>query len=158
MKLSIMNASVESLPELLNASDVMFMARVHAAAFLRPWSEKSFEDMMTQKHTFAIGGFEQNELAAFILGSLVKDEAEILTLAVDPKFQRRGFGLKLIETFEEYVSRQGAHKIFLDVAIDNEAALQLYRRLHYKRMGQRQNYYLSETGTQTALTMVKRIY
>lgn len=49
-------------------------------------------------------------------------------LAVDPAFQRRGVGARLLAEVERRARARGAAKITLDVHETNEAAIRLYRR------------------------------
>lgn len=59
------------------------------------------------------------------------DEWYIDTVSVDPKYQGQGIGSKLFEFAEELVSSQGGGKLSLNVDIDKEGAIRLYKRLGY---------------------------
>ena len=78
------------------------------------------------------------------------DEAEILNLAVDPAWRRRGVGSALLN---EVIQR--AHgTIFLEVAEPNAPAIGLYRKLGWGNAGIRPGYY--NHGTVNAVVMKKR--
>lgn len=65
------------------------------------------------------------------------DEAELLNLAVDPAFRRRGVGRALLEALEKAV----AGAIFLEVAENNSAARALYRGAGWEDVALRKGYY-----------------
>jgi len=78
------------------------------------------------------------------------DEAEILNLAVDPAFRRRGVGSALLNKVCEHA--QGT--IFLEVAEPNLPAIALYRKHGWKDAGLRAGYY--NHGIVNAVVMKKR--
>jgi [ribosomal protein S18]-alanine N-acetyltransferase len=77
------------------------------------------------------------------------DEAEILNLAVDPAWRRRGVGAALLEAVRERA--RGA--IFLEVAESNSPAIALYRKQGWVDVGLRSGYY--NHGTVNAVVMKK---
>ncbi len=78
------------------------------------------------------------------------DEAEILNLAVDPAWRRRGVGSALLNE----VTWQARGIVFLEVAEPNAAAIALYRKLGWCEAGFRPGYY--NQGTVNAVVMKKR--
>jgi ribosomal-protein-alanine N-acetyltransferase len=78
-----------------------------------------------------------------------EDEAEILNLAVDPGFRRRGVASALLSA----VSAQARGTIFLEVAEPNAPAIALYRKLGWEQAGLRAGYY--NHGSVNAVVMKK---
>lgn len=78
------------------------------------------------------------------------DEAEILNIAVDPAFRRRGVASALLSA----VSTQARGSIFLEVAEPNLPAIALYRKLGWEYSGVRAGYY--NHGAVNAVVMKKR--
>lgn len=78
------------------------------------------------------------------------DEAEILNLAVDPAWRRRGVGSALLQA----VAQRARGTIYLEVAELNAAAIALYRKLGWVEAGLRTGYY--NHGTLNAVVMKKR--
>ncbi|MDB5440063.1 MAG: ribosomal-protein-alanine acetyltransferase [Caulobacteraceae bacterium] len=112
------------------------LAALHASAFDKPWSEVEFAALLRQTGVFAA-----SEPGGFILVRQVADEAEILTLAVEPAGRRRGLGRRLTEQAAAQAAQRGAAKLFLEVAIDNPAAIALYRACGFRELGLRRGYY-----------------
>jgi len=65
------------------------------------------------------------------------DESEILNLAVDPQFRRRGVARQLVEQVLEAL--HGA--LFLEVRESNHAARKLYESLGFRVIALREKYY-----------------
>lgn len=85
-------------------------------------------------------------MAGFAIIRRLPDEAEILTLGVLPPYRRRGVGRTLVSAIAERASEFSCARIFLEVAADNPAATNLYRRMGYTPVGRRSGYYRRKHG------------
>jgi ribosomal-protein-alanine N-acetyltransferase len=74
-------------------------------------------------------------------------EWEILNVAVDPAYRRKGLAQRLIQG--ELSGRTGAW--FLEVRESNAAAISLYKGLGFREAGRRKNYY--KNPAETAIVM-----
>lgn len=149
------------------------MAHVQQLVFPQEecWSEESFIQVGQMPGVFCLIAGRQEEshplgtmpvlqegavpdvsLQGMIIGYGAADEAEILTFAVHPRFQRQGIGTLLLAALEEKVKAQGVHKIFLEVSEQNVTAKNLYASQGYRQVGRRKAYYA--TGAD-ALVMSK---
>lgn len=119
------------------------LAATHAAAFTqsRPWTASEFADLLTNPFTHCIGTPK-----AFALFQVIADEAELLTIATHPSYQRQGLGLLCMNDWHAKAAQLGATRAFLDVAADNRPAIALYHRCGYRVCGQRKGYYRRENG------------
>ncbi|TDT76824.1 ribosomal-protein-alanine N-acetyltransferase [Litoreibacter halocynthiae] len=125
------------------------LAALHAKCFTtpRPWSASEFA-------SFEGSAFLLSTPQGFLLGRLIVDEAELLTLAVDPAARRQGVARVLVEGFKARATEDGATLAFLEVAADNEAAIALYRSTGFADAGRRRAYYRRPNGsTLDALVM-----
>jgi [ribosomal protein S18]-alanine N-acetyltransferase len=75
-------------------------------------------------------------------------EAEVHTIGVDPAYQGFGVGRRLLDGLLEAADRIRA-VVFLEVRVDNEAALALYRRTGFAVVGTRRRYYASGADAYT---------
>ncbi|MEO0916507.1 MAG: GNAT family N-acetyltransferase [Pseudomonadota bacterium] len=96
-------------------------------------------------------------LVAFAVGRAVLNEAELLTLAVDPRLQRRGLGRACLNEFEMRAAAEGAEVLHLEVAETNHAARALYTSVGWHDVGRRRSYYTSPTGRIDAILMTKQL-
>jgi len=84
--------------------------------------------------------------AGFILGRVAADEAEILTLAVDPAYRRQQLGRQLVTQLIQQAQARGAARLFLEVADNNQPAQALYAAAGFVQVGLRPAYYASGAG------------
>ena len=129
------------------------MAALYARAFPdgRAWSVDEIVGLCQAP------GFAATADTGFALGRVVADEAELVTIAVDPGARRQGTGRALLAAFEADAKARGAARAFLEVAADNTAALALYRDAGWIETGRRKAYYARKTGPVDAVTMAKRL-
>lgn len=116
------------------------LAALHARAFDAPWSEAEFSALLAQPGVMAV-----HREAGFLLLRVVLDEAEILTLAVEPDARRRGIGRDLVAEAARSAAAVGVVRLFLEVAEDNAAARGLYLAAGFTQAGRRRGYY-ARTG------------
>ncbi|MBX9925055.1 MAG: ribosomal protein S18-alanine N-acetyltransferase [Hyphomicrobiaceae bacterium] len=119
------------------------VAAIHAELFNPPWTSDAIQTLLEHPAAaalIAVAGMRR-EPAGFILAQLAGDEAEILSFGVAPRFQRRGLGRRLIEGLIRAAGKAEARRLFLEVGVDNTAALRLYEKLDFKRVGIRPKYY-----------------
>lgn len=114
------------------------LAALHARCFARPrpWSGAEFSALLESPHTFLL-----TRPRGFLLGRVVADEAELLTLAVAPDARRQGIASALVAEFAATSRVRGAGRAFLEVAADNVAAQALYRATGWRETGRRRRYY-----------------
>ena len=123
---------------------------MHAELFNPPWDEPAIKALLEHPAAAALiaTAGPSREPAGFIIAQLAGDEAEILSVGVVTKWQRLGLGRRLIEGLVRAAQRAEARRLFLEVSVDNEAALRLYTSLDFRKVGLRPKYYKrpGETG------------
>lgn len=124
------------------------MAALHRLCFTtpRPWSEAELAQLV-----HAPGVIDLRKNNGFLLGRVIADEAELLTLAVHPSARRSGEGRALVSDFLH--ACRDAASVFLEVAADNDPAIQLYRGFGFEQAGLRKAYY----GKTDAIVMSRKI-
>ena len=108
---------------------------------------------LVQAVTLVARGDDGLNPCGFVLARCVCGEAEILSIAVDPRSRRRGIARKLMETLIESLNEAQARDLFLEVDIANSAALGLYRGLGFVEAGRRRGYYAGAGGPSDALVL-----
>jgi ribosomal-protein-alanine N-acetyltransferase len=100
--------------------------------------------------------FVRGSPQGFVLGRCIADEAEVLTLAVDPMARRKGTGRHLMQEFLVEAAKRGATTAFLEVASNNPAAISLYSRLDFVQTGLRKGYFQAPDGLRTDALVLAR--
>lgn len=97
------------------------------------------------------------EPAGFSLERAVADEAELLLLAVEPRFQGEGLGSALLARFIDSHAGGPTAKLHLEVR-DGNRAVAMYQRSGFRAAGRRADYYRGRDGARhDAITMVREI-
>ena len=129
------------------------LADLHALCFTtpRPWKAAEFADLLDMRGVFLI-----TQGRGMIMGRVIADEVELLTLAVHPDERRSGAGRALVEAFVTRATEMGASTAFLEVAAPNTAAIALYEVTGFETTGTRPGYYRTPDGqTQNARIMCR---
>jgi [ribosomal protein S18]-alanine N-acetyltransferase len=80
-------------------------------------------------------------LAGFAAFKHVLDEAELLNLAVDPHFRRKGIARALLAAAIRELLAQGVSRVFLEVRASNDPARHFYTTTGFKLQRRRRDYY-----------------
>lgn len=109
------------------------------------WSLGQFVDEIervpTTRHYIALTMGEQLIGYAGLLMPRPGADADIQTLSVAPEHQRHGYGELLLDALMTEARKRGAPALFLEVRVDNEAALALYAKKGFQTLGRRRDYY-----------------
>jgi len=93
----------------------------------------------------------------FCIFSCNEKEAEIITMAILPKFQNQGIGFLILKELEEILSEISCNTVFLEVASNNLIAFHLYDKLGFKTFGTRKNYYSISKNNKVNAILMKKI-
>lgn len=127
----------------MDASHLDAVGEIEKACFEDPWSRKIFEDSLAAENTSALAAQADNgAVAGYIFFTSVLDEGGVDNLAVLPSVRRQGIASALLEAFHRYGRTHGLANLFLEVRPSNRGAIALYRKMGYKEVGRRKNYYL----------------
>ena len=97
---------------------------------------------------------ERNELIVGFVGVwLLTEEAHIVTLAVRDDCRRRGVGELLLITLIETARLAGQEAVTLECRVSNTAALRLYEKYGFQRVGVRSRYYSDDHEDAYALSV-----
>jgi [ribosomal protein S18]-alanine N-acetyltransferase len=126
--------------------------RIEADVYPRPWTLGLFLSELALRTTriylvAKVGPAVVGYAGLMLTGS----DGHVTTIAVDPAWQRRGIGARLLVALSRAGIDRGVTGLTLEVRMSNTPAQELYRRFGYAPAGIRKGYY-SETG-EDALVM-----
>ncbi|PWJ55428.1 ribosomal-protein-alanine N-acetyltransferase [Quadrisphaera granulorum] len=132
--------------------DVDALLPVEAALFgASAWSAELFwSELAAPGRTYlvAVEKDEDDDGDGALLGygglALAGPDADVQTLAVAPRAQRRGVGSLLLDALLDAARGGGASSVLLEVRADNAPAQALYAARGFERIGVRRRYYQPE--------------
>jgi ribosomal-protein-alanine N-acetyltransferase len=131
-------------------------AALHAVSGLHePWDERAFAALLDMRGVAGCIIAADDAPAGLILWRTVIDEAEILTLCVAPSSRRRGMGGALLEAAFSAMQEGGVRRLFLEVAMDNRPAIELYLGHGFREEARRAGYYKAKGASIDALVFRK---
>lgn len=129
------------------------LAALHRRCFAdeRNWSAGEFADLLANPATILVTGTH-----TMLLGWVIGEEAEILTLGTDPAHRRQGAARTCLAQFLDLAAERGAGKVLLEVSESNLAALNFYARSGFSEVSRRRGYYLLADGTRVDAILMSR--
>ena len=123
--------------------DVEAMGAIHAACFAKAWSANEIGQFVAAPDCLSliVSTAPEQMVQGFLIVRTAGDEAEILTLAVDPSHRRNGLGRALLAAAIASLRKTGAKRLFLEVDEANAPARGLYQSLGAVAVGRRPRYY-----------------
>ncbi len=153
-RLQIIEAAMAHLPVL----DVL-----QQQAFADPktsgpaWTEAAIAGMLGMPGVMTRLLHQDGQAMGMAMWRAVADEAELLTIGVLPDGRGQGLGQALLLDGMENLAGQGVATLFLEVAVNNLAAIQLYQKHGFIIIGRRRNYYGTAAASVDAHVMSLRI-
>lgn len=124
---------------------------------LDAWTSENVQWLMREQRAVALMAEVDEEIVGTIIGSGIAGEAEIYALIVNPAFRKQGWGQRLLAVFTDICRDRAIEVIHLEVAVDNVAALALYRQGGFTESGRRPGYYHHAGKLVDALLMSRRL-
>lgn len=130
---------------LATPADAAVITALEAAGAAHPWSAASVAHALSTATGFGLLTEVDGVAVGHLLASAVGDEGELLTVAVHPDARRGGHGRALVDAALAAWASRGVTTVWLEVRVDNVAALTLYQRTGWEPAGTRRRYYADGT-------------
>lgn len=139
--------------------DADAVAKLHAQSFYRGWPRQDIEAYLIDPDTPTLVACDaRRKVAGFAMLRLLGDDAELMTIAVEPKYRGKGVATALLRACFEDLRMTASRRMILEVAADNPAAIKLYTRLGFTRLSERKGYYARPDGQPaTAIVMARSL-
>jgi ribosomal-protein-alanine N-acetyltransferase len=139
--------------------DADAVAQLHARSFYRGWPRQDIEAYLADSDTPTLVVCDsKRRVAGFAMLRLLGDDAELMTIAVEPKFRGKGVGAALMKACFADLLMTPSRRMVLEVAADNPAAIRLYEKLGFTKLSERKGYYARPDGQPaTALVMARKL-
>jgi [ribosomal protein S18]-alanine N-acetyltransferase len=125
----------------MTQKDLEAVVRIERLSYSVPWSNATFRGLLFRADTDLLCAEIGGTLVGYAVCWFVLDQGELGNVAVDPVFRRRGIAARLVEATLERARKRRAKEVFLEVRRSNDVAQRLYKRLGFREVGVRRNYY-----------------
>lgn len=142
MAVTIETASIHNLDRLYQIETECFEAEA--------FTKQQIAGLLRSYNSISLVAKEDSEIVGFIISNVFVERSalngHILTIDVLPKHRLRGIGGRLLQEVEKIFVEKGVKASYLEVREGNVAALGLYQRFGYKKVGRLENYYGNSHG------------
>ncbi len=140
----------------MQPEDIETVMQVEVRAYTHPWTKGIFRDCLRAGYCCWV-----MELENLIIGhgvmSIAAGEAHILNLCVDPEFQGRGLGRKILQRLVYLAKEHQVQTLFLEVRCSNQIAQTLYESEGFNEIGYRRGYYPGDDKREDALVFAREL-
>ena len=137
----------------MTTGDLDDVVRVEAQIYPFPWTHGNFADSLRSGYSCWVLRDRVGALQAYAIVMLTLDEAHLLNLSVARDCQGLGLGWRTLEWIAQVARGHGARTMLLEVRPSNPAAIRLYERYGFQRIGVRRGYYPAADGREDAIVM-----
>lgn len=140
----------------MQAEDLPAVLEIERSSYPYPWTQTIFGDCLHAGYSCWVA-----ERSGLIEGygviTVAAGESHLLNLCVRPGSRAQGVGTRMLRHLVKTARRHDADVIFLEVRPSNEAARKLYAVEGFNELGQRREYYPTETGREDALILARTL-
>lgn len=127
--------------EPMRRPDLEAVHRIDKRCFPSPWLSSAYLTELSNRSACYLVARLGQEVVGYGGHWVIMDEAHITTLAVDPAYQGRKIGERLLLALMEEAVLLGASRATLEVRESNRAAQRLYTKYGFYAAAIRKNYY-----------------
>ncbi len=136
----------------MTAADAAAVAALERACFAHPWSEDAVAAELTNPAAvFLVAKTASGEIGGYVGMLCAADEGAITNVAVSPHCRRKGCADALLTAL--CARAAGLCRIALEVRVSNIAAIALYEKHGFSKVGVRPRFY--RTPTEDAYIMMR---
>ncbi len=136
----------------MTEEDISAVMELELRAFPFPWSVGNFRDCLRSGYYCPLLHID-GRIAGYGVMSTGADEAQILTLCIDPDLQGRGLGRSLLQHLLQQARACNVDTAFLEVRDSNRVARVLYESSGFNEVGVRRGYYPADSGREDAIIL-----
>ena len=138
----------------MEADDLEEIMAIEEQSYTHPWSRGIFRDCLRVGYCAWVMEID-GEVIGYGVMSIAAGEGHILNVCIEPDFQGRGLGRKIIHRLTTLARDHGVDTLFLEVRASNRIAQMLYESEGFNEIGQRRGYYPATEGREDALVFAK---
>lgn len=126
---------------IMQPTHVSQVAALEKLCFHDPWSENAIRSELDNTLSLWLVACDGERVVGYVGSQTVLDATDMMNIAVDPAYRRRGIAELLIRELVARLSTMDSHSLTLEVRCSNQPAIALYTKLGFLQVGRRPNYY-----------------
>ncbi len=139
----------------MTRADLGRVLEIERRSFEQPYSREILEqELKIQVANLWVATYRR-KIVAYIDFWLVRDEMELISIAVHPDFKRLGIAEFLMAEMIRYAYHNHVAFVYLDVRASNAPAQHLYSKFSFQKVGIRRRYY--SDNQEDAIIMKKEL-
>ena len=124
------------------AGDLKRVLGLERATFAEgPYTKEMFRELFRDCGGLFFVAVRLRRIVGYMVTCVVKAEAEIVSIGVDPKCQKMGIGTRLMKRTLAALEKRGIQRIELMVRTTNKGGVRFYRGFGFRSAGQVARYY-----------------
>ncbi len=125
----------------LHYDDIAQISQMEQAYFGQPWSESSIAAYAEKGNTIFVVARSGQDVVGYIAVLCILDEGNLVSIAVHDDYRNMGIASELLDIAYERALGRGVMSINLEVRESNEAAIRLYEKEGFAKIGRRKGFY-----------------
>lgn len=142
MKIEIANVTIRLLNKLYSIEKQCFEQEA--------FTKQQLTYLIADSNTIGLTALVNGEIVGFAIARVYVRRnvtfGHILTIDVDPAYRQKGIAQKLLLKIEAILIERGIKECRLEVRENNVAAIRLYQKLGYTKIGKLEKYYGTAHG------------
>ena len=119
---------------------------VEQRAYAHAWTRINFLDALHSGYQAEVLLADDDEVLGYFVAMKGVDEVHLLNITVAPEYQGQGLAKLLLDALEIWTRGQSVVWLWLEVRVGNAAAIRVYERQGFRRVGLRKEYYPAAHG------------
>lgn len=129
------------------------ICKIDEECFKNPWTWESMVFELSHPLSVSSVVWRDGRVAAFAVGRVIADEAEVMKIATREKYRRQGIAREMMSELLEKMRGRDAVTCYLEVASHNTAAIALYESFGFEKVSVRELYYGDDDALAMRLTL-----
>ena len=131
---------------------------IEQRAYAHAWSRLNFLDALHAGYQAQMLLADNGEVLGYFVAMKGVDEVHLLNITVAVEHQGQGLAGLMLDALAVWTRGQGLHWIWLELRLGNAAALRVYERQGFRRVGVRKDYYPAANGQrESAIVMTLQL-
>lgn len=127
--------------EPVRSGDWPALAALEKEGGITPFAEAQFQKELQLKNAHILIARLGDRIVGYIDFWQMADELELINIVVAKDCRRQGLAQKLLQTMFDFAKIHQIQSIHLEVRVSNEAAIMLYEKAGFQKVGLRKKYY-----------------